>query len=283
MALKRNETPEEREKRLMRQKLYYENRKLKETPEQRAERLNREKERVKKKLQNESFIERTKRLTKLQKNQYHRLANETPEMRKHRLEQLRLNQARRLANETPEMRKIRLEKLRINQARRLAKETPEVKQQRLEKLKLNRLKRLGKQTEDGYTQTKLKDCFSNVMIKTTGHCKKRLNNRKLPADSGNGYKVYSAGGDGEENTNNVGVFQFVSCEIEPSQEFEEEEMLNEYYSSDGSVQHRDEEENGYLSSEGEACCSFRHEAYESQCFLDREGCKENENEECYMA
>lgn len=256
MALKRNETPEERERRLSRQKKYYENRKQRETPEQRATRLNREKEREKRKRQNESFVERTKRLTKLQQNQCNRLANETPEMRKHRLEQLRLNQARRLANETPEMRKIRLERLKINQARRLARETPEAKQQRLERMKLCRLKKLKRRTNNSYSQLSLKDHLSGMISKTNKPRNKRLNTKNLPVSSENAYdttpnQIYSTSGDREDNTNNVVAFQFVSCEIEPSHEFEEEEVLDEYCKSSVSVSQQtgDDQENGYLNSE----------------------------------
>lgn len=77
-----------------------------------------------------------------------------------------------------------------------------------------------------------------------------------PVDNKNTYdtpNVTRYSSDRDENTNSTGVFQFVSCEVETNQEFEEEEVLNEYCSSKTSeLQHRrEQQENSFLSSEEE--------------------------------
>lgn len=83
-----------------------------ETPDEKEKRLAKNREYFKKFIANETPEQRKKRLIKDCENYKKRIANETPEQREKRLIRYREYDKKRIANETPEKREIRLAKKR---------------------------------------------------------------------------------------------------------------------------------------------------------------------------
>lgn len=107
-----NETPDEKEKRLAKNREYFKKFIANETPKQRKKRLIKDCENYKKRIANETPEQREKRLIRYREYDKKRIANETPEKREIRLAKKREYYKKQIANETPEQKEIRLSKYR---------------------------------------------------------------------------------------------------------------------------------------------------------------------------
>jgi hypothetical protein len=105
---RRNESPEQRQKRLNQMREYAKHRRANESPEQRQKRLFQMNMYARQRRANESLDQRVKRLGQMNNYEKQRRANETPEQREERKRRRREIESLRRDNETPEERQKRL-------------------------------------------------------------------------------------------------------------------------------------------------------------------------------
>jgi hypothetical protein len=105
---RKNESPEQRQKRLNQMKEYAKHRRANESPEQRQKRLFQMNMYARQRRANESLDQRIKRLSQMNNYEKQRRANETPEQREERKRRRREIESLRRNNESPEERQKRL-------------------------------------------------------------------------------------------------------------------------------------------------------------------------------
>ncbi|KAI8484274.1 hypothetical protein Bbelb_380590 [Branchiostoma belcheri] len=142
------ETPEQRKKRLSTNKEKTTQTRMKETPEQRKKRLSKNKVKTTQTRMKETSEQRNERLSKDKEKTTHRRMKETPEQRRKRLSKNKEKNAQMRAKETPEQRRKRLSKNKEKNAQMRAKETLGQKRRRLSKDRDKAAERRAKETHE---------------------------------------------------------------------------------------------------------------------------------------
>jgi hypothetical protein len=135
MGIKKNETSEERERRLAKNRDAYHKNKANETSEHRAERLAKMKKARQERKTLETVAERDLRLQELKEARKCQFSNETPEQRSIRLKDAADRTASRISNESSSQKTNRLDASRISQSIKRDLESPESRNRRLQDLR----------------------------------------------------------------------------------------------------------------------------------------------------
>jgi hypothetical protein len=131
---RRNESLEQRQKRLNQMKQYAKRRRASENPEERQKRLSQMNNYARQRRANESLDQRIKRLSQMNNYAKQRRANETPEQREERKRKRRELQSLRRNNETPEERQRRLSKMNKYAKQRRADESLQQSERQLSQI-----------------------------------------------------------------------------------------------------------------------------------------------------